>query len=143
LPRRSFGRWSGRVAPFPLLNSQAIHHEKSRAAGPQPKQSAYISRKDAKAAKKKKKYLSELGVLRALAGKIRVRDVSYIEKFAQAAKTFKPNSTQSSQRSEYCLINNFLLSVLRASAVKCPNLLRHGTPQVDDAIKFLPTPKTF
>ena len=52
-----------------------------------------ISRKDAKAAKKKKQYLSELGVLRALAGGISESEMfEGIGKFASVAKTFKHSS---------------------------------------------------
>jgi hypothetical protein len=46
-----------------------------------------ISRKDAKAAKKKKKYLSELSVLGALAGEMPESEMfSYLGKFAQATQ---------------------------------------------------------
>ncbi len=54
-----------------------------------------MSRKDAKAAKKKKQYfLSELGVLRALAGGISESEMFMYRKFAQAAKIFKHSSTE-------------------------------------------------
>jgi hypothetical protein len=57
-----------------------------------------ISRKDAKAAKKKKQYfLSELGVLRALAGGISESEMFMYRKFAQAAKIFKHSSAKDAE----------------------------------------------
>jgi hypothetical protein len=47
-----------------------------------------ISRKDAKAAKKKKKYLSELGVLRALAGGISESEMSHVSDHLRKPRKF-------------------------------------------------------
>jgi hypothetical protein len=61
-------------------------------------ESRIISRKDAKAAKKKKKYLSELSVLGALAGEMSESEMfRTLEDLPKPAQIFKHSSTKDSE----------------------------------------------
>jgi len=74
-----------------------------------------ISRKDAKVAKKNKKYLSELGVLRALAGGISESEMFHLSENLRKLRKLLRIAVQ---RLEYFLIKRSLLCALSASALK-------------------------
>jgi hypothetical protein len=60
------------------LKHQGLFHRRGPARLHRNQKNRNISRKDAKGAKKKKQYLSELGVLRALAGGISESEMFHV-----------------------------------------------------------------
>jgi hypothetical protein len=87
--------------------AEKIHH-RDLARQSRNQKNRNISRKAAKAAKKKKNYLSELGVLRALAGEISESEMFHVsEKFGHAAKTFKHSSTEFAERIAFDCLQQF------------------------------------
>ena len=84
---------------------------RSTQRGPAATKARNISRKDAKAAKKKKKYLSELGVLRALAGGISESDMVHVsENLRKLRKLSTLSVVRRSRRFRKLVLSNLLTS---------------------------------